>query len=132
VICCRGRTPVACASGTTFEAALRVVLEQALLDYQTCPVGQPRMAGDLYAATQEPPTAAPQWPDVAVRERPALPRHLRGTVTREPTEAPPLSVASLVACLAAQGRQPFAVPLDHDQEATAIMPYAVRVVLADA
>lgn len=45
--------------------------------------------------------------------------------------SPSVDLAAAVAALRAHGHRPVAVPLDHDPEATRVMPYTVQVVLLD-
>ncbi len=59
-----------------------------------------------------------------------LPARLRGPWRRTP--APAGDLATAASRLRAGGRVALAVPLDHDQEVAAIMPYLTRVVVADA
>jgi hypothetical protein len=59
-----------------------------------------------------------------------LPARLRGPWRRTPTPAGDL--AEVASRLRAGGRVALAVPLDHDHEVAAIMPYLTRVVVGDA
>ena len=98
-----------CAVGTSVGAALRDALERSLLGYQSR-----RHAEPAYA----PPTLDP------------LPPHLSGPFRRRPDDAP-LTLDRLAAAVAATGRDPVVVPLDHDPEVTRRMPNLLQVVLAD-
>ncbi|MEV1243861.1 YcaO-like family protein [Nonomuraea sp. NPDC050022] len=59
-----------------------------------------------------------------------LPYRLRGPWQQ--TSAPPGDMTAVASRLHAQGRVALAVPLDHDPEVAAIMPYLTRVVMCDA
>jgi hypothetical protein len=101
--------PAACASRLDRAAALTDVMEQTVLRYQAETIGVPRYA----------PPAAPVLPGGQRGRRAVAPR-------------PSVDVPATVAALAARGLRAVAVPLDHDKEATRIMPYSVQVVLLDA
>jgi len=96
---------VAHTNGTDRSEALRAGLELVLLDHQS------RLHGELAYA----PPPVPQL-------------SLTGAGT--PATAPLMPVAGPAAALAAAGRRPFAVPLDHDAALWEILP-VVRVVLVD-
>lgn len=100
-------TTVGCGCGASAREALRDGMEQALLHYQS------RCAG-------EPEYAPPPVPEPA----PAL----RGTTPQAPPTTR-LGLDALVAALRRAGHEPVAVPLDHDPEVAARMPYVVQVVL---
>ncbi|MDT0304936.1 hypothetical protein [Streptomonospora wellingtoniae] len=109
VVCLLGGAPAASASGLTVADALGAALEKTLLAYQA------RSSGRREFAPAVPP----------------LPPRLRGGATRTAATGPRLSGADLAAALAARGDRPAAVPLDHDAEVSRVMPFTVRVVLAD-
>ncbi|GAA1774394.1 hypothetical protein [Streptomonospora arabica] len=109
VVCLLGGAPAASSSGLTVADALAAALEKALLAYQA------RTSGRGEYAPAVPP----------------LPARLRGESTRTAEAGPRLTGADLAAALAAQGHRPAAVPLDHDTEVSRVMPFTVRVVLAD-
>ncbi|TDD12906.1 hypothetical protein [Nonomuraea diastatica] len=110
VIGYRAGRAAACAAGESMAAALRAVLEQILLHYQSHQNRQFRYA---------PPPA------------PGLPARLRGATTRLPTDRS-FDVESLADVMERRGLHPVAIPLDHDSEVHALMPYMVQVVMADA
>jgi hypothetical protein len=99
--------PAGCASRLAAADALTDTLEQTVLHYQARKEGQ---------ADYAPPSA------------PELPGRLDAPVAPPP---PSVDLAAAVAVLRAHGHRPVAVPLDHDPEATRIMPYTVQVVLLD-
>lgn len=99
--------PAGCASRLAAADALTDTLEQTVLHYQARKEGQ---------ADYVPPSA------------PELPGRLAVPVAPLPAS---VDLATAVAALRAHGHRPVAVPLDHDPEATRIMPYTVQVVLLD-
>jgi hypothetical protein len=105
-LCCLDGQPAGCASRFDALAALTNTLEQAILHYQATENGQ-----TVYA----PPPA----PVLATRA--------------DPVTALPASVdlATAVQALTRLGHRPVAVPLDHDQEMSTIVPHTFRVVLLD-
>jgi hypothetical protein len=105
-----GSAPAGCASSRSSAGALTEVLEQVLLSFQSREADQPAYA---------PPP---------VRD---VPEHLRGTITRPLSAEAHLDGTDLAATLAQRGHRPIAVPLDHDPEVSSIMPFIVRVVVAD-
>ncbi len=109
VACCWAGEPVAAASGVTFSDALRNVLERALLAHQA-------RVNDQWTYAPIPPV---------------LSERLRGTDSRLVNDEPPVSVADMTTRLYADGLRPLVVPLDHDPEVNAAMPYVVRVVFAN-
>jgi hypothetical protein len=105
---CRiGASARGCASGLSTADALRDALGAAILDHQSRLHGQPAYA---------PPPVPPLPTGGAVR----------------PVAADGCDVDTVVAALAARGHEPVVVPLDHDPEVSAVMPYTVHVVMADA
>jgi hypothetical protein len=99
---------VAIACGTTMTDAVSTGLKRALLHWQ---------ARNENQADYAPPTV----PQLARRLRaPAVPHWLsdEDTGTTSPLDA-----------LRAAGYSPVVVPLDHDREATNVLPYVVQVVL---
>lgn len=103
-----GAVTVALTCGTTMTDALGTGLERALLAWQARSENQPDYA----------PPAVPQL----------------GERLRAPAVSPPLSgedagTTSVGDALRAAGHTPVVVPLDHDPEATRILPYVVQVVL---
>ncbi|TDE51536.1 hypothetical protein E1295_18200 [Nonomuraea mesophila] len=101
-----GARTVACASGVSIAAALHEGLLLALAAAQA--------TGD----DRPPPSVAP------------LARVGPGTGVR--TDPAPLTAAELTEAFMAQGHRPVAVPLDHDQEVSRILPYVVNVVMCRA
>ncbi|MFC4585740.1 YcaO-like family protein [Sphaerisporangium corydalis] len=110
VVCYLGAVPAGRAAAPSAAEAVTGALEQALLRYQARENGQPAYA--------PPPVRG-------------IPERLRGTATRPLPGGPPLDAAGLAAALVARGHRPIAVPLDHDPEVGAIMPYTVHVVIVD-
>ena len=110
MLCYLGSTAAGCASSLSAADALTGALEQATLRYQATVNHQPDYA---------PPMVC------------AIPDRLRGSVTRQLPDRPACDRAAVVAALAERGHQAIAVPLDHDPEINAIMPYIVRVVIVD-
>lgn len=101
--------PAGCASRLDTADALTDTLEQTVLHYQAQVNDQPLYAPPAVPALPENPTADPV-----------------------PATRPSATLPGAAAALAARGLRPVAVPLDHDPEATRIMPYSVRVVLLDS
>jgi hypothetical protein len=110
VLCYLGATPAGCGSALSLAAALAEGMKQALLHYQARENAQPEYA---------PPTV------------PAIPVHLRGN-TGAYSAQQSLTASDLVERLREQGCCPVAVPLDHDPEVSAVLPYIVHVVLTHA
>jgi ribosomal protein S12 methylthiotransferase accessory factor YcaO len=108
VVCYLGAVAAGCASALSMADAVTDALEQVLLHYQSRVNDQP-----LYA----PPP---------VRD---IPDHLRATTTRPLPDRPPQEIPGLAAALTKRGHRPVAIPLDHDSEVNAIMPYVVHVVI---
>ncbi|MEV0587113.1 YcaO-like family protein [Nonomuraea sp. NPDC050310] len=106
VLCRLEGEPVGCASALSSGEAVTAALEQALLHYQARQNGQ---------ADYAPPPV----PDVPA-----------GRCAR-PAEPVAITLAQACAALERGGRRVVAVPLDHDPEVFSLMPYLVRVVLAD-
>lgn len=104
---CSGTRTVAYASALRPAAALAAGLRAVLLDEQ---------AGRDRRAAFAPPPVPQLGLDAVVRGEAAA----------------PCTVPQAVAALRARGLDPVAVPLDHDPEVARIMPFVVRVVLADA
>jgi hypothetical protein len=71
--------------------------------------------------------------DYAPPPAPSIPPALRGTgnVPIAPATASDPTAATVISALVAHGHHPIAVPLDHDREVHAIMPYTVHVVISD-
>ncbi|WP_242888300.1 hypothetical protein [Actinomadura litoris] len=107
VHCQIGASARGCASGLSMAGALRDALGAAILDHQSRLHGQPDYA---------PPPVPPLPADGPLR----------------PTPAGRCDLDTVVAALAARGHEPVVVPLDHDPEVSAVMPYTVHVVMADA
>lgn len=110
VVACRSGEPAGSASGPTMADALRDVLEQALLAYQSEVNGQP-------AYRPSPPE---------------FPESLRGTRTTAVEAGHPLGIEELAHRLRDRTRHPVVVPLDHDPEVSSMVPTIVRVVFANA
>jgi hypothetical protein len=111
MVCYLGPVPAGCASSLSPAGAVAEALEQALLHHQSRYNDQPEYA--------PPPPRG-------------LPRHLRGE-TMCALSGPALhNGTDLARALARHGHRPVAVPLDHDAGVSALMPYVVRVVIADA
>ncbi|PZS34537.1 MAG: hypothetical protein DLM59_04505 [Pseudonocardiales bacterium] len=109
--CFLGQDFAAYGCGVSALEALQDGLQQLLLCYQARVNDEP-----AYAPTEEP--ARPPRPAAAD--------------ARELPTDPVLDSSGLVARLARGGRQPVAIPLDHDPEVHQVMPYVVRVLLLDA
>jgi ribosomal protein S12 methylthiotransferase accessory factor YcaO len=107
-----GSEAAGCASSLSGVDAVVDTLEELLLYHQARSTGQ-----HVYA----PPPA------------PSIRSHLRGSgeapAARRP--APDPTAATVIAALVAHGHRPVAVPLDHDREVNAVMPYTVHVVLSN-
>jgi hypothetical protein len=73
-----------------------------------------------------------QQSDYAPSAAPGISPGLRGTgeVPVGPGAAGDATAATVISALVAHGHNPIAVPLDHDREVNAIMPYAVHVVMS--
>lgn len=106
-----GSVSAGCGSSLSRAAALTDTLEELLLHHQA----QSNQQGD-YA-----PSPAPVIPPI-----------LRGTgkVAIGPGAPGDATAATVISALVAHGHNPIAVPLDHDREVSAIMPYAVHVVMS--
>jgi hypothetical protein len=113
-VCCRDGTPAGCASGRSLAEAAGKALLQAVLGYQMTREAQP--GGALSA----------------VAELPRRLRDLHGDTVAPGGEDPPLDLAGIGAALAGLGHHPLVVPLDHDPEVSAVMPYIATVVPVDA
>jgi hypothetical protein len=109
MIGCLGSVSAGCASSLSRADALADTLEQLLLHHQAQSNGQHEYA---------PPSA------------PSIPSELRGT-GEVSAAAPDTTAAAVIAALVANGHRPVAVPLDHDPEVNAVMPYTVHVVMSD-
>jgi hypothetical protein len=103
-----GAVTVALTCGTTMTDALGTGLERALLAWQARSENQPDYA----------PPAVPQ-----------LGERLRAPAVSHLPSREDAGITSLVDALRAAGHTPVVVPLDHDPEATRILPYVLRVVL---
>lgn len=103
-------TASACGSAMTWANALTETLEQLLLRHQAESNRQ-----DAYVPA---PT-------------PAIPPHRRGSAALPATRVGDLDIATVASRLDALGHHPVAVPLDHDSEVNALIPYTVHVVLVD-
>jgi hypothetical protein len=103
-----GGITVALACGTTMAHALAAGLERALLAWQARHENQPDYA---------PPTV------------PQLDERLRGPAASDVLPTEDMGCTTLVDALRTAGHTPVVVPLDHDPEATQILPYTVQVVL---
>jgi ribosomal protein S12 methylthiotransferase accessory factor YcaO len=110
VLCHHDCAPAGCASGRTVAEALEAALLQTVLGYQAARDGWPADAG-------APP--------------PTLPARLRGDPVRSGVDDAPHDLTTIGAALAGLGHHPVVVPLDHDPEVAAVMPYIATVVLAD-
>lgn len=107
VICCLAGTYAGAGSGTSYQDAVVTAMEEALLQYQASVTGQREYAP------------------------PAVPAKHRGGSRQPLPVIPPLDADDLTTALQRNGYRPLAVPLDHDPEVAAIMPYTIRVVLTD-
>lgn len=111
VVCYLGSVPAGRASSLSAAGAVTDALEQVLLHHQSRHNGQPDYA--------PPPVRG-------------IPRHLRGDTVGALSGVALRDGADLADALVKQGHRPVAVPLDHDPEVSALMPYVVRVVIDDA
>lgn len=110
VICCLDHAPAGCASGLDLGEAVSGALFQALLRHQSHENGQPEYA---------PPPC------------PGLPGELRGQLRRQPIDHARTG-AGVAAAFADRGTAPIAIPLDHDAEVFAVLPFIANVVVPDA
>ncbi|MBO3752457.1 YcaO-like family protein [Streptosporangiaceae bacterium NEAU-GS5] len=106
-----GGEAAGCAAGLSAADALTETFEQMLLRRQARENG-PR----AYAL---PPVRA-------------IPDHLRTRTIRPLRQRAVRDETALAAILAGRGHRPIAVPLDHDPEVNAVMPYIVHVVIGNA
>lgn len=106
-----GSVAAGCASSPSAVGALTDALEQVLVHYQ--------------ARENDQPDYAP----APIRD---IPDRLRGTTTGPLSGEPARDGTVLAAALAQRGHRPIAIPLDHDPEVGAIMPYIVHVVITNA
>lgn len=90
--------------------AVRIGLEQTLVDYQARANGQP---------------------EYSPLEVPDLPPHRRGVLAADDDHAGPTDRDVVVSALARAGHAPVVVPLDHDPALLSVNPYVVSVVLVD-
>jgi hypothetical protein len=106
-----GSVPAGCGSSLSRAAALTNTLEELLLHHQA---------------------QSNQQSDYAPSAAPGISPGLRGTgeVPVGPGAAGDVTAATVISALVAHGHNPIAVPLDHDREVNAIMPYAVHVVMS--
>jgi hypothetical protein len=105
VVCYLNEHYAGSGTGLSYQDAVVDAMEEALLHYQSSASEQPEYAPDVLPAK---PSSGSRQPF--------------------PTD-PPVDMDFLATALKRIGRTPLVVPLDHDPEVTAIMPYAVRVVL---
>jgi hypothetical protein len=105
--CSLGDGRIAYGCGMSVTEALHDGLETLLLAWQA-------------DANDEPAYAPRTWPRIQVAN---------GGPFRKPAEHPPLDLPAMAGALRRNGQIPLAVPLDHDEEVHARMPYLVRVVL---
>jgi hypothetical protein len=110
MLCYLGSTPAGCAASLSAAGALTDSLEQVLLFHQARENGQSGYA--------PPPVDG-------------IPERFRGDTVRTLSDDPPRDTRALASALLERGNRPVAVPLDHDPEVNAIMPYVVRVVVTD-
>ncbi|MGH4000512.1 MAG: hypothetical protein ACRDTJ_23965, partial [Pseudonocardiaceae bacterium] len=103
-----GAVTVALSCGNTMADAVGTGLKRALLAWQARNENQPDYA----------PPAVPQ-----------LGERLRAPAVSHSLSGGDAGTTSLVDALRAAGHTPVVVPLDHDPEATRILPYIVQVVL---
>lgn len=103
LVCMLDGEPAACGCGSSYERALEQCLLEALRHQQGL---------------------GPRDVD--------LPRQAVGGPGRVPPARSRMELADMVGCLAALGLRPVAVPLDHDPEVAAVLPYVVHVVLHEA
>ncbi|RLK59470.1 hypothetical protein [Actinokineospora cianjurensis] len=108
VICLLKGVHLGSGSGLSYLDAVTAAMEEALLSYQA-------------SANQQPEYAPPTAPTAPQASRSRLPF---------PVDRP-RTVDSVIQTLHRSGHTPLVVPLDHDPEVAAIMPYLVRVVLSD-
>ena len=97
------------ASSLSVAGAVTDMLEQLLLHYQA------RMN---------------HQPDYAPAPVPDIPHDLRGTATLPLADAPAGDATAVATVLQERGHRLIAVPLDHDSEVNALMPYTVHVVIS--
>jgi hypothetical protein len=108
---CQGGTTVAVTAGATAEVALSDGLRCVLRAMQARIHGQP---------------------GYSPRPAPPIPARLLGEAPRTHRPHPePVTPQRLAARVRATGRVAVAVPLDHDQAVTDILPYLVQVVVVD-
>jgi hypothetical protein len=105
-----GSVPVGCASSLSAAGGVTDVLEQLILHRQSRDYDQPDYA---------PPP---------VRD---LPPRLRGDTTRALSDTGEHDGDTVAGALVRRGHRPVAIPLDHDPEVSAVMPYVVRVMIVD-
>ena len=108
MVCYLGSTPAGHASSLSAADALTDALEQALLRYQARVNGQP---------------------DYAPSPIRAIPDRLLGSATRPLSDGQVRDMNACAIALAKRGHRVIVVPLDHDPEVNAIMPYTVHVVV---
>ena len=101
-----GSVAAGCASSLSRADALAETLQEMLLHHQA---------------------QANRQSDYAPPPAPGIPPALRGTGSVPMASDP--TAASVISALVAHGHQPIAVPLDHDREVHALMPYTVHVVI---
>ncbi|MEO7196758.1 MAG: hypothetical protein ABIZ05_18375 [Pseudonocardiaceae bacterium] len=112
-----GGATVALTCGTTMAGAVGTGLERALLAWQA-------------RRENQPDYAPPVVPQLAGRLRaPALAGLVAGSAGAAPPPIEDTGISTPLDALRAAGHTPVAVPLDHDPEATRILPYIVLVVL---
>jgi hypothetical protein len=99
---------IALACGTTMTDAVSTGLKRALLHWQARNENQPDYA----------PPVVPQ-----------LDERLRAPAVCHSLSCEDAGTTSLADALRAAGHSPVVVPLDHDREATRVLPYVVQVVL---
>ncbi|MEV4813552.1 hypothetical protein [Micromonospora avicenniae] len=107
VFCQVGPAARGCASGLSVAEALRDAMAEAVVSYQS----------SLY---DQPAYAPPPLP---------VPALLAPASDRRRPDPDSLDLDAVVAALTAHGREPVAVPLDHDPEVSAVMPNTVHVVV---
>ncbi|WP_147434646.1 YcaO-like family protein [Micromonospora musae] len=117
VFCRVGPEARGCASGLSVAEAVRDALAEAVLSYQSSLHGQP-----VYAP---PPIPVPSSPAPSIQAR--APSSPPGPDRRPDPD--PLDLDAVVVALTAHGREPVAVPLDHDPEVSAMMSNTVHVVV---
>jgi hypothetical protein len=110
VLCYLETVPVACASSLSLGGAVTDALERLILHQQSREYDQAAYAPPLIRG---------------------IPARLRGDAVQAPSDRGGHDSDTVADALVKRGHRPVAIPLDHDHEVSAIMPYIVRVVTID-